>query len=110
MTTNLSANGIVMIGYPVSADLVGVKAFSTKTEVFFLSDTCIPFCLWCVTPSFHYCIYRILHRWRFVVRLGRAFGGVLQNFTNNISKQILHHVIVCILYESRIVRKGRYCF
>ena len=33
MTTNLSGNGIVMIVYPVFADLPGVKAFSTKKWV-----------------------------------------------------------------------------
>lgn len=32
MTTNLNVNGIVMTGYPVFADLLGVKAFSTKRK------------------------------------------------------------------------------
>ena len=33
MTTNLSGNGIVMIGYPVFADQAGVKAFSTEKNI-----------------------------------------------------------------------------
>lgn len=36
MTINLSGNGIVMIEYPVFADLLGVKAFSTKKTGFCL--------------------------------------------------------------------------
>lgn len=68
MTTNLSENGIVMIGYPVFVDLPGVKAFSTKEKIRFLSEiylidyfsACLSvhqachlfqFCTYCTHPS-----------------------------------------------------------
>jgi hypothetical protein len=70
-----------MIGYPVSADLVGVKAFSTKTEVFFLSDVLYSFLLMvCYLP------FSLLHipnppSVAFCRTTGRALGGVPQDFT-----------------------------
>lgn len=56
-TTNLSGNGIVMIVYPVFADLLGVKAFSTKKM-----GSCLSFmCFW--LSAYLLCMHfsRIVH-------------------------------------------------
>lgn len=53
MTTNLNANGIVMTEYPVCADLVGVKAFSTKDYGLVFEDFTFPVAFfWHATSPF----------------------------------------------------------